>query len=90
MFLDILLDTDVKRDSGNHTQTTEFETTTTDTDSDDEFEQMRYVMDGLRTPNEAFFHLNSKLLDLGRQIGQIKFGTCWVFSAELSAPILVL
>ena len=56
MFSDILLDTDVKRDSGNHTQTTEFETTTTDTDSDDEFEQMRYVMDGLRTPNEAFFH----------------------------------
>ena len=38
---DILLDADVKRDSGNHTQTTEFETTTTDTDSDDEFEQMR-------------------------------------------------
>ena len=44
LFSDILLDTDVKRDSGNHTQTTEFETTTTDTDSDDEFEQMRYVM----------------------------------------------
>ena len=39
-----MLDADVKRDSGNHTQTTEFETTTTDTDSDDEFEQMRYVM----------------------------------------------
>ena len=37
-----MLDADVKRDSGNHTQTTEFETTTTDTDSDDEFEQMRY------------------------------------------------
>ena len=41
-----MLDADVKRDSGNHTQTTEFETTTTDTDSDDEFEQMRYVIQG--------------------------------------------
>ena len=39
-----MLDADVKRDSGNHTQTTEFETTTTDTDSDDEFEQMRYLV----------------------------------------------
>ena len=39
---------------------------------------------GLRTPNEAFFHWNSKLLGLGRQIGV--FG---VLSAELSAPILV-
>ena len=59
MFLDILLDTDVKRDSGNHTQTTEFETTTTDTDSDDEFEQMRYVMITVSTdygrPMKPFF-----------------------------------
>ena len=31
---------------------------------------------GLRTPNEAFFHQNPKLLGLGRQFGQIKgFGT---------------
>ena len=35
---------------------------------------------GLRTPNEAFFHWNSKLLGLGRQIGQIIFGA---FSAKL-------
>ena len=40
---------------------------------------------GLRTPNEAFFHWNTKLLGLGRQ-----FGVFWVLSADLSAPILVL
>ena len=45
---------------------------------------------GLRTPNEAFFHRNPKLLGLGRQIGQINFGAFRVFSANLSAPILVL
>ena len=45
----------------------------------------------LRTPNEAFFHWNPKLLGLGRQIRQInraaKFnsGAFGVFSAELSA-----
>ena len=44
----------------------------------------------LRTPNEAFFHQNPKLLGLGRQIGQVHFGAFWVFSADLSAPILVL
>ena len=42
---------------------------------------------GLRTPNEAFFHRNPKLLGLGRQFGQISFG---VFSADLSATILLL
>jgi hypothetical protein len=41
---------------------------------------------GLRMPNEAFFHQNPKLLSLGRQFGPISFG---VFSADLSAPILV-
>ena len=41
---------------------------------------------GLRTPNEAFFQRNPKLLGLGRQFGQINFG---VFLGNLSAPILV-
>ena len=45
---------------------------------------------GLRTPNEAFFHQNPKLLGLGRQFGQINFGAFAVFSNNLSAPILVL
>ena len=44
---------------------------------------------GLRTPNEAFFHRNPKLLGLGKQFGQINFGAFGVFSANLSAPILV-
>ena len=45
---------------------------------------------GLRTPNEAFFNRNPKLLGLGRLFGQINFGAFGVFSADLSAPILVL
>ena len=56
----------------------------------------------LRTPNEAFFHRNPKLLGLGRQFGQINlfsytatnFGEfrvgIWGISANLSAPISVL
>ena len=44
---------------------------------------------GLRTPNEAFFHWNLELLGLGSQIGQINSWAFGVFSAELSAPILV-
>ncbi len=44
---------------------------------------------GLWTPNEAFFHWNPELLGLGRQIGQINSGAFGVFSAKLSAPILV-
>ena len=44
---------------------------------------------GIRTPNEAFFHRNPKLLGFGRQIGLINFGAFVVFSAKLSAPILV-
>ena len=40
-------------------------------------------------PNEAFFHWNSELLGLGRQIGQINSGAFGVFSAELLSPILV-
>ena len=44
---------------------------------------------GLRMPNEAFFHWNPELLGLGRQIGQTNFGSFWVFSAKLSAPLLV-
>jgi hypothetical protein len=35
-----------------------------------------------------FFHWNPELFGLGRQIGQINSGAFWVFSAELSAPIL--
>ena len=45
------------------------------------------MIHGLRTPNEAFFHQNPKLLGLGRQFGQINFGAFGVFSADLSAPI---
>ena len=44
---------------------------------------------GLRTPNEPFFHWNPEFLGLGRQIGQINAGVFGVFSAKLSAPILV-
>ena len=51
---------------------------------------IRMYMHGLRTPNEAFFHRNPKLLGLRGQIGQINFGAFWVFSANLSAPILAL
>ena len=43
---------------------------------------------GLRTPNEAFFHQNI-LLGMDRQFGQINFGALGVFSANLSALILV-
>jgi hypothetical protein len=45
---------------------------------------------GLWMPNEAFFYQNTKPLDLGRQFGRINFGAFGVFSADLSAPILVL
>ena len=48
------------------------------------------VQHGLQTPNEAFFHPNSKLLGLGRQFGQINFGTFRVISADWTALILVL
>ena len=34
--------------------------------------------------------MNFKLLSLGRQFGHINFGAFGVFSAELSAPILVM
>ena len=44
---------------------------------------------GLRTPNEAPFHWNPKLLGLGRQIKQNNFRAFGVFSVELSIPILV-
>ena len=37
-----------------------------------------------------FFHRKPRLLGLGRQIGQIHFSAFGVFSADLSAPILVL
>ena len=50
-----------------------------------------YQLDhGLRTPRESFFFENPKLLGLGRQIGPKFFGAFGVFSADLSAPILVL
>ena len=45
---------------------------------------------GLRKPNEAFFHRNPKLFGLSRQFGQINFVVFGVFSANLSAPILIL
>ena len=34
---------------------------------------------GLRTPDEAFFHRNPKILGLGREIGQINFGAYGIF-----------
>ena len=37
----------------------------------------------------SLFYWNPELLGLGRQIGQINSGAFGVFSAELSAPILV-
>ena len=40
-------------------------------------------------PMKPFFHWNTELLGLGRQIGQINSGAFWVLSAKLSAPILV-
>ena len=40
------------------------------------------LLHGLRTPNEAFFHWNRKLLGLGRQIGQMNFWAFGVFSAD--------
>ena len=45
---------------------------------------------GLGTPNESFYHQNSKLLGLGRQFEQMKFWAFGVFLANLSAPFLVL
>jgi hypothetical protein len=41
---------------------------------------------GLRTPNEAFFHKNPKLLGLGRQFGQqINSGAFWgIFGQTIS------
>ena len=44
---------------------------------------------GLQTPNEALFHWNPELLGLGRQIGWINSWAFGVFSAKLSASILV-
>ena len=41
-------------------------------------------------PMKPFFHSNQELLGLGRQVGQINSGTFGVFSAKLSAPILVM
>ena len=41
---------------------------------------------GLRTPNEAFF---IEIQNVDRQIGQVNSGAFGVFSAELSAHILV-
>jgi hypothetical protein len=39
---------------------------------------------------KPFFIEIPNFFGLGRQIGQINFGAIGVFSAELSAPILVL
>ena len=47
------------------------------------------LVHGLRTLNEAFFHRNPNLLGLGRQFLQINFGKFGVYSADLSASILV-
>ena len=50
----------------------------------------RCLFHGLGKPNDAFFHRNPKLQGLSRQFGQIIFGALGVFSADLSAPIMVL
>ena len=42
-----------------------------------------HIKHALRTPNEAFFHRNPKLLGLGRQIGQINCGAFGMFLADL-------
>ena len=47
-----------------------------------------YNTHGLRTPNEAFFHWNPNFWAWA-EIGQINFGALWVFSAKLSASILI-
>ena len=39
--------------------------------------------------NEAFSHRNPNILGLGRQFGQVHFTAFGVFSADLSAPILI-
>ena len=44
---------------------------------------------GLRTPNEVFFHWNTELLGLSRQIEPINSGVFGVFSGKISALILV-
>ena len=44
---------------------------------------------GLWMPNEVFLHWNPELFGLGRLIRQINPGAFEVFSAKLSAPILV-
>ena len=48
------------------------------------------ILQGLRMPNDVFFHRNPKLFGLGRQFGQINYGAFGVFLAHLSTPILVL
>ena len=62
--------------------------------SEDNFHSMVIKIDvflhKLRTPNEASFHRNSKLLCLGKQFGQIDLGAFGVFSPYFLAPILVL
>ena len=47
--------------------------------------QSHSLLHGLRTPNEAFFHQNPKLLGQSRQFGQINFGALGVFSGNLKA-----
>ena len=42
-----------------------------------------------KRPMKPFFQRNSKLLGLGRQVGQINFGAFGIFSVDLSAPILI-
>ena len=53
--------------------------------------QYYFINHGLRTatPNEVFFYWNPELFGLGRQIGKIDSGAFGVFSAKLSATILV-
>jgi hypothetical protein len=49
-----------------------------------------YLILGLQTPNEAFFHRNPELLGLDSQIRQINSGAFGVFWAELFVCLFYL
>ena len=68
--------------------TTSFRHNAIDLSIEKEYRQ-KVTAHGLRTPNEAYFYRNPKLLGLGRKFGQTNFGVFEVFSAKLLAPILV-
>ena len=52
--------------------------------------QGNHIQHGLRTPREVIVFKNPKFLGLGRKNGPTIFEAYGVFSANLSAPMLVL